>query len=539
MMRIVYSHQGKDESKEFEKTEVVVGRARVGTAVDLDLSADRMVSRPHARVLVDEEGRYWIEDLGSKRGTWVNGEEIKGKQRLHRGDAITIGETTLKVEIPEGSGQEAEGGEADGDEGLLLEMPEVEYDDRPVETLPPDDAGLARLLTRVEAADANTAERLALLYELPLGLAAETRLDALLQTIVERLLQVVPGAGRGALLLSDPATGKLRLKAHTPPDKPAGPSTTLARRAMDLRQPFIWPANPPSQEAEEPIPPPSIVGFPIECAIYAPLLWQDRVLGVVDVDNFATGATFSSDDLRLLAAVANYAAMAVAHHQLRLDLRQNIKLLERLLTSFSPKIREKLLVEARHGRLRPGGEKSEVTLLCSDIRGFTNLSAGMDAEDVVDLLNECFASLVEAIFKYDGTVDKYIGDAILAVFGSPEPDPQQHDKAVRAALEMQAAMTDLNETRARRGDVTCQIGIGVHCGEVLHGFIGTAERMEFTVIGDAVNRTSRYCDGAGPGEVLISPEVYELVWRQVEAERTSIPTKHEGDLPAYRVVKWK
>jgi len=157
----------------------------------------------------------------------------------------------------------------------------------------------------------------------------------------------------------------------------------------------------------------------------------------------------------------------------------------------------------------------------------------------VDLLNECFASLVEAIFKYDGTVDKYIGDAILAVFGSPEPDPQQHDKAVRAALEMQAAMTDLNETRARRGDVTCQIGIGVHCGEVLHGFIGTAERMEFTVIGDAVNRTSRYCDGAGPGEVLISPEVYELVWRQVEAERTSIPTKHEGDLPAYRVVKWK
>jgi len=119
MMRIVYSHQGKDESKEFEKTEVVVGRARVGTAVDLDLSADRMVSRPHARVLVDEEGRYWIEDLGSKRGTWVNGEEIKGKQRLHRGDAITIGETTLKVEIPEGSGQEAEGGEADGDEGLL------------------------------------------------------------------------------------------------------------------------------------------------------------------------------------------------------------------------------------------------------------------------------------------------------------------------------------------------------------------------------------------------------------------------------------
>ena len=150
-------------------------------------------------------------------------------------------------------------------------------------------------------------------------------------------------------------------------------------------------------------------------------------------------------------------------------------------------------------------------------------------------MNAYFSTLIQIIFTYDGTIDKFIGDEILAVFGSPEPDAKQHEKAVRAAWEMQAAMNTLNIERKTRGQVTCDIGIGIHCGEVLHGFIGSAERIEFTVIGDAVNRASRYCDGAGAGEVLISPEVYQRVWEIVTEERTIMKTKHEGNLTAHRV----
>ena len=100
---------------------------------------------------------------------------------------------------------------------------------------------------------------------------------------------------------------------------------------------------------------------------------------------------------------------------------------------------------------------------------------------------------------------------------------------------MQKAMDRLNGERQARGLATCNMGIGINCGQVLHGFIGAAEGVEFTVIGDAVNKAARYCDGAQAGEILISPEVHEHVWRVVQAESTSIPTKHEGNLPAYRV----
>ena len=178
-------------------------------------------------------------------------------------------------------------------------------------------------------------------------------------------------------------------------------------------------------------------------------------------------------------------------------------------------------------------------MLCSDVRGFTNLAQDMDPDDVVDMLNAYFARLIPVIFAHHGMVDKYVGDAILAVFGSPEPDPQHHENAVRAAVGMQAAMREVNTERTARGLVTCGIGIGVHCGQVVHGLIGAFEQMEFTVIGDTVNLASRYCDGAPLDEVVLSPEVYARVWTVVQAEQTTIATKHEGDLVAYRVKELK
>jgi adenylate cyclase len=273
--------------------------------------------------------------------------------------------------------------------------------------------------------------------------------------------------------------------------------------------------------------------------MYVPLMWKGRALGAACVDNSEGGTLFTADDLRLMLAVAHYAAMAAMQTQLQNDLRRNAALLGRLLTNFSPKIRDKLLSRAAHGRLRPGGEKSEVVILVSDIRGFTLLTSGMDTDDVVDLLNDYFSTLADAIFQHDGTVDKITGDAILAVFGCPEPDSMRHEKAVRAALAMQSAMAEVSEQRKRRGQVTCTIGIGVHCGEVLHGFIGSNDRMELTIIGEAANWTARYCAGAAGGEILISPALHQRLWRYVDAESTAIETKHEGRLNAYRLKGMK
>ena len=497
---------------------VVLGRPREGVAIDIDLSPDLRVSRPHARVSM-EKGRYWLEDLGSTNGTTLDDVPIPARTRmpLRAGQVIQISETNVVVEDNDENSTivaEAAGGKAS-----------VQYDEPEPDIVKSIDATIGAFDPN-HPIDPGRAQHMALLYELPLRFSEQTELDALLQMTVEQLVALIPSASRGAVLIKDPATEELLLKAHVPIGEPSV-SVSLARRAMVHRQGFIWwRAKNPSL---------SQIANRIETGMYVPLICKDEIVGVACVDNSDRGMTFAIEDLRVMLAAAYHAALAVTQNRLQAELRHSATLLSRLLTNFSPKTRDHLLSRARHGRLRLGGERSEVVVLISDIRGFTLLTAQMDADEIVDLLNDYFSALVEAIFKYDGTIDKYVGDSILAVFGSPEPDEKRHEKAIRAAMAMQAATREVSAIRRRRGLATCDIGIGLHCGEVLHGFIGSADRMELTVIGDAVNWTTRYCDAAGPGETLVSPALHQHIWRLVNAESATVSTKHSDTLPAYRL----
>jgi adenylate cyclase len=370
--------------------------------------------------------------------------------------------------------------------------------------------------------------RFAQLCELSWEMGAKSRLEPVLQGFCEQLLRLMPHAERCCVLLTSPSNkDELLLKAHAP-CCPHRVSLTCARKAMQDRRGFVWQRTEDLSISQ--------VSSDLQSGIYVPLVADQEVLGIICLDTSQPNVTFSSDDLYFATAVAHQLALAIVNRSLQVKLASNAEVLERLLTNFSPQVRRRLLQRAQQGKLRLGGERSEVTVLCSDIRGFTRISANMDAEDVVGMLNDYFSALTECIFRNDGSIDKFVGDAILAVFGSPDPDPQHRRKAVQAAVEMQRAMVEVNRRRSQRSETVCEIGIGVHSGEVLHGFIGSPERMEFTVIGDTVNKTARYCDGAQAGQVLISPEVHQHVWRMVEALPTSIPTKHEGDLPAYRVI---
>jgi adenylate cyclase len=177
-----------------------------------------------------------------------------------------------------------------------------------------------------------------------------------------------------------------------------------------------------------------------------------------------------------------------------------------------------------------------VTVLQSDIRGFTRLSDEIGPQRLSDLLNAYFPPLLEAIFAFGGSVERFVGDAIFAVFGSPEADGEQQEHAVCAALAMQQTMAEVSAFRVKHRQPICGIGIGIDCGEAMHGFLGNAESIEFTVIGDAANYASRYCTGASAGEILISSNVYSHVWKQVDSETRMIATKHEGEIEAH-VVK--
>jgi adenylate cyclase len=370
-------------------------------------------------------------------------------------------------------------------------------------------------------------ERLAALSELTWEYGTRGVLDAMLQKAVDMLLRIVGKGERGVILVRDSKDSELLLKACGPPGAVPMISMTSAKRAIADRKGFIWKRGEDltlSQKESN-----------VESGMYVPLVVNGQAIGVICMDCFCPQQSFGRNDLLLVTSFAHQLALAIANHELQITLKQNADVLERLLTNFSPKVRTHLLQRAQMGRLRLGGEKSIVSVLCADIRGFARLTAEMPTDDVVTLLNEYFAALTDCIFRNDGTVDKFVGDAILAVFGSPEEDPQHCRKAVLAGMNMQAAAKEVSRRRAARGEVCCEIGIGIHTGEVLHGFIGSPDRMEFTVIGDVVNRASRYCDGAKGREVLISPEIHQRMWNAVEAQQISIPTKHEGDLVAYRV----
>ena len=524
-MRITCSYRDENKVWETREKEVFFGRAEGNWPVVLDLSPDQRVSRLHGRIW-EEDDLCWIEDLNSTRGTLLNGVEIKGrgKQRFGPADSALAGQTTLRAEI--GELREAEGTNYLKNGTILL--PEKHHasgvaiakdlDATAAEPMPPDDSDDPHL------------RRSKMICDLPFHFATKTKLEALLPAIVDQLVEMIPSGESWALVLREPGTDTLLLKAYHYVRR-TYLSETLLRRAMNDRKAFIW-----KRETELDISG-SMAQSGMEIGMYAPLLWQGEALGAICVGAQNAHAIFTDEDVRLLVVVGQHAAMAVATHQLQEKIRQESAIRANLLRQFSPKMAEKLL--AHRGRLRLGGQRNEITILKADLRQFTQLAQNMEPDNVVEMLNDYLRVVVPIIFAHSGIIDRFTGEAILAVFGSPDHDSRQYENALRAAMEIQSSTAKVNQERTLRNEPCRDFGIGIHCGEMVHGFVGTDARTEFTVIGDAVNKASRYSSAAAAGDVLISPEMHERVWQFVHAEPASLETKHEGTFPGYRVNSLK
>ncbi|MEP6765731.1 MAG: adenylate/guanylate cyclase domain-containing protein, partial [Gemmatimonadaceae bacterium] len=166
------------------------------------------------------------------------------------------------------------------------------------------------------------------------------------------------------------------------------------------------------------------------------------------------------------------------------------------------------------GELVLGGVRKPVAVLFSDIRGFTEVAESLPPDQMAAQLNEYFASMVECIFRHNGALDKFIGDAVMAYWGAPVAADDDADRAVRTALDMQENLRSLNSRWAAAGRPTLQVGIGIHFGDAFVGNIGSPRRLEYTLIGDTVNLANRLCKLARGGEVLISEAVRSELRRQ-------------------------
>jgi adenylate cyclase len=266
----------------------------------------------------------------------------------------------------------------------------------------------------------------------------------------------------------------------------------------------------------------SIVRSGIRSGMCAPLGTRERRFGLLYVDNASRRAMFTPEDLNVFTVIAMQAGLAIDHVRSRNEIaRQALKLatLERFL---SPQVAGKVLAEA--GDLQLGGERQRATLLFADIRGFTALAETTPPESVVTILNGFFGRMTDVIFKFDGTIDKYLGDGLMCLFGAPFAHWDDALSAVRAASQMQEALAEFNLA----GDhAPLQMGIGIHSGDVIIGYMGTARRMDYTAIGDTVNVAARLTAEAAPEQILISSATWDLLREKVPARRLP-PRKLKG-----------
>ena len=179
------------------------------------------------------------------------------------------------------------------------------------------------------------------------------------------------------------------------------------------------------------------------------------------------------------------------------------------------------------GKLNLGGEQREVTILFTDIRGFTSMSEKMKPERVVTTLNEYFSDMIDIVFKNNGTLDKIIGDELMVLYGAPISGDNDTVRAVETAVEMQHKIKELNIDRKKRKEPPILVGAGINKGLVVSGNIGSRDLMDYTVIGDTVNVASRLCAAAGPGEIMVSSSVYGATKKEFSYDKLE-PIKVKG-----------
>jgi len=246
----------------------------------------------------------------------------------------------------------------------------------------------------------------------------------------------------------------------------------------------------------------------IRSAMCAPLWNQDHVIGIIHVDSPMLANCFTLNDLDLLSALANYAAVAVERARLNQKIVAEEKKRERLGRFLSPQVTARIIATSESQGMALGvPEVKDVSVLFSDIVGFTTMSEKMSPAAVSLLLNDYFSRMTDIIFKYEGTLDKYIGDAIMAVFGAPLDMPDHCVRAIKAALEMRDQLEAFNSEH--KDGPTIRIRIGINSGKAMAGELGGINKKEYTVLGDTVNTASRLESSvAKPMQVVVGENTY-------------------------------
>lgn len=377
-------------------------------------------------------------------------------------------------------------------------------------------------------------ERLRLTWELTRDIGLERDLDQLLHKILMSLFKFV-NADRAVILLRE-ADGTLAPKAahrRDGTDAPIQVSSTILNHVTTERAAVLThdaSMDFASSKGK------SMILNRISSAIVVPLLHEKDVLGAIWLDSESL-AQFQQKDLELLTAVGNQAAMFIENNLLAKKIEQEIVNRERFSRLLSPNVAEQVLsgkLEIKKG----GVHVTECTVFNSDIRGFTRMSEGATAGFINDLLNEYFELMVETIFKYEGTLDKFMGDGIMAFWGAPVTHPDDPIRSVQCALDQMEVLGRFNRKRVEGGHPPLAVGMGLHTGPLVAGYVGSSKAMSYTVIGDTANTSARLCGIALAGQVIVSEHTLARLGTRFEVDELP-PAQVKGKEKPLRIFNVK
>jgi adenylate cyclase len=519
-----------------------IGRAKEN---DIVLN-DRRVSRKHAHLSPSGTGFRIVDGyfengnlVRSVNHVFVNG-AAQFEKELTEGDVITIGESRLEFTTSERPVEPAGNASVLASMNVSSVLQELESNKTDLKAPPPaasvsyDDTPLGHTQLEISAneiigrqshlsieAPAATPEEikdlrrkakiLDLMFEMSKMLGTVFDLKEIFEKATDLIFRGTPADRVVALLADDNANGRspdqgLKQIAVKTRDANLGHlsdkltiSRTITEKVMQERVAIL------SQDARSDAQfhgAESIVSQGVRATICAPLITESKVHGVVYVDRLDPFAAFSPDHLDLITAVAAQTAVTVetikAHDRLARE-----EVARANYSRFMPEYVVKQLLDNPNS-FRLGGANQTVTVLFADIRGFTSIAEKAKPEVIVTLLNRFFSAMSEIIFANGGTLDKYIGDGLMAIFGAPTATPDDARNAVDAAIQMQNRVVKLNAELRSEGLPEISMGVGLATGEATIGYIGSDRRSEYTAIGDTVNLASRLESNAGGGQIFIS-----------------------------------
>jgi adenylate cyclase len=255
-------------------------------------------------------------------------------------------------------------------------------------------------------------------------------------------------------------------------------------------------------------------------SLIIPMVLRGEVIGFLSLGEKKSGKFYNREDIDLLRTLASQGAVAIENARMAEQMKNEEAVRANLARYLSPQIVDQII--QNNVQVNLGGDRKEVTVLFSDIRNFTSISESMKPEQLVEFLNEYFTEMARIIFANQGSLDKYIGDAVVAVFGSLIPLENSAGAAIKASIEMMRELVLLNEKWKDRYGFKMEMGIGINTGEVFLGNIGSPERMEFTVIGDTVNTASRFSSLAKGRQILATRSARERLG--AEFQITQLPS---------------